>query len=103
MNVPRQDYCSTSVLGHMASVISVGMRWDSSSRRQVNVHAIKERGREGGLEEEQHVSSGDVEARRVEEGRFFFLLCPLVGRGDQALLPLFLFLFSLIFSHRRAS
>lgn len=47
-------------------------------------------------EEEQHVSPGDVEAVGVAEGKLWFLLYPLAGRGEQALLPLVLISFSFI-------
>lgn len=44
-------------------------------------------------EEQRHVClSGDVEAGGIEEGKLCVLLCPLEGRVEQALLPLFLYL-----------
>lgn len=52
---------------------------------------LSKRGRGRRQEEEQHVSSGDVEARGVKERKLCFLLYPLAGRVKQTLHPLFLF------------
>lgn len=70
---------------------------------------LKRERRGGRQEEEQHVSSGDVEATRVKEVKVVFPFVSTAGRVERALLLLFLFVLylspqsSILYGHMMAS